>query len=84
MIGVTYHGMNSRDVSPEAQPGDPTDRPLTVDEVAGLLRVSTKTVYRRARLGQLPGAFKVGHQWRIHPAPLMAHLNEQRGAAHAS
>lgn len=37
---------------------------LTADEVARLLRVSTKTVLTLARSGTLPGE-KVGRAWRF-------------------
>ena len=33
---------------------------LTVDEVAALLRVDRKTVYEAVKLGQIPGAFRIG------------------------
>jgi excisionase family DNA binding protein len=37
---------------------------LTVPEVAELLRLSEKTVYRLAQQGELPG-FKAGGSWRF-------------------
>ncbi len=37
---------------------------LTAKEVAKLLRLSRKTVYKLARSGDLPGV-KVGAQWRF-------------------
>ncbi|GKS59166.1 DNA-binding protein [Nitrospira sp.] len=37
---------------------------LTVPEVARLLRVPKSTVYKLARLGQLP-ASKIGKHWRF-------------------
>ena len=42
---------------------------LSVEEVARWLGVTTRTVYRLARKGQLPG-FKVGGQWRFSYAML--------------
>ena len=53
---------------------------LTVEEVAGLLRVSTRTVQRLLAEGQLPGV-RVGRQWRIPRAELLAYL---RGPTRAS
>ena len=38
---------------------------LTLSEVAELLRVSPVTVYRMARKGEVPGAFRLGHRWRF-------------------
>jgi excisionase family DNA binding protein len=38
---------------------------LTVPEVAKLLRVAPMTVWRLARRGQIPGAFRVSHHWRF-------------------
>lgn len=39
------------------------ERMLTVPEVAAVLRKAPFTVRKRARLGQLPGAKKVGRDW---------------------
>jgi excisionase family DNA binding protein len=38
---------------------------LTSKEVAGILRIDEKTVRRRARDGQIPGASRFGRQWRF-------------------
>jgi excisionase family DNA binding protein len=47
-----------------------TDREvLTLEEVADYLRLSTKTISRMARSGQLP-AFKAGNHWRVRRAEL--------------
>lgn len=43
---------------------------LTVGEYALMFRYSQKTVYRRIWAGALPGAVKVGGQWRIDVATL--------------
>jgi len=59
-------------VIPLAQPTDriPADRAagrarfLTVAEVAGILRVSTMTVYRLIKAGNLP-AVRVGKSYRV-------------------
>ena len=42
---------------------------LTLSEAANLLQVSTRTLQRMIRNGQLP-AFKVGGQWRLREAQL--------------
>ena len=44
-------------------------RLLTLAEAANLLQVSTRTLQRMIRGGQLP-AFKVGGQWRLREAQL--------------
>ena len=44
---------------------------LTLDEVAGYLKISKKTVYKLVRSGILP-AFKVGKHWRVPQADLGA------------
>lgn len=44
-------------------------RLLTLSEAANLLQVSTRTLQRMIRNGQLP-AFKVGGQWRLREAQL--------------
>ena len=40
------------------------DEYLTIDQVAGLLKVSSKTIRRLVSRGEIPG-FKVGGQWRF-------------------
>lgn len=44
-------------------------RLLTLSEAAELLQVSTRTLQRMIRNGQLP-AFKVGGQWRLRETQL--------------
>jgi excisionase family DNA binding protein len=48
---------------------------MTVAEVAGVLRVSTMTVYRLVRSGELP-AIRVGKSFRIQQHDLTAYLAE--------
>jgi excisionase family DNA binding protein len=38
---------------------------MTVEEVAEYLRVSISHVQKQARLGNIPGAQKVGYLWRF-------------------
>ena len=38
---------------------------LTAKDVAELMAVHPETVKRLARLGRLPGAYRVGGQWRF-------------------
>jgi len=47
---------------------------LTADEVALLLRKSTKWVYQRA--GDIPGAFKLGGSWFFDKDILLSSLKE--------
>lgn len=42
---------------------------LTLEEVAGYLRLSKKTIYKMARGGELP-AFKAANHWRVRRAEL--------------
>jgi excisionase family DNA binding protein len=42
---------------------------LTLSEAANLLQVSTRTLQRMIRSGELP-AFKVGGQWRVRETQL--------------
>ena len=39
---------------------------MTPHEAMALLRVGRTTMYARLRAGKIPGAVKVGGQWRIH------------------
>lgn len=62
--------MRARGVSDEA----PTEAVLTAEQAAQLLKVSTKTVLRLARGGDLP-AHKVGRSWRFSRAALLGWLD---------
>jgi excisionase family DNA binding protein len=53
-----------------------TERLLTADEVADLLRVSTMTVYRLIRRGELP-AVRVGRNYRVRSGDLDTYLAGQ-------
>jgi excisionase family DNA binding protein len=53
---------------------------LTADEVAALLRVSTKTVLSLARTGALPGE-KVGRAWRFLRSDVLGYVGGQSRAA---
>lgn len=53
------------------------DHLLTAAEVAGRLRVSTMTVYRLIRSGELP-AVRVGRNYRVQVEDLETYLHEQR------
>ena len=52
------------------------DRLLTVDEVAGTMRVSNMTVYRLIKSGQL-AALRVGKNYRIRSSDVDLYLSEQ-------
>jgi excisionase family DNA binding protein len=53
-----------------------TDRLLTAHEVADALRVSTMTIYRLIRRGELP-AVRVGRNYRVREADLYHYLEQQ-------
>ncbi|MFP5328264.1 MAG: helix-turn-helix domain-containing protein [Acidimicrobiia bacterium] len=52
----------------------PSEAVLTAEQAAQLLKVSTKTVLRLARQGELP-AHKVGRSWRFSRAALLGCLD---------
>lgn len=52
------------------------DHLLTADEVAEMLRVSTMTVYRLIRRGELP-AVRVGRSYRVRQQDLDGYLDGQ-------
>ena len=52
---------------------------LTIPEVCELLRLGERTVYTMCRDKKLPGAVKVGNQWRVDREKLLAWLD--RGGA---
>ena len=47
---------------------------ITVREAAELLRLSERSVYDLCRQGRVPGAAKVGGQWRLDEGRLLAWL----------
>jgi excisionase family DNA binding protein len=53
-----------------------SDRLLTAGEVADQLRVSTMTVYRLIRRGDLP-AVRVGRNYRVREGDLTTYLDAQ-------
>jgi excisionase family DNA binding protein len=68
---------------------EPTPTPrstlLTVEEVAGLLKVPVSWVYERTRqrgLNRLPG-FRLGKYWRFREAEVFAWLERQHVGGHA-
>ncbi len=50
---------------------------LTAEEVAELLKLSTKTLLRHSREGQVPG-MKIGRVWRFQRSELLALLGARR------
>lgn len=57
----------------------PQDRVLDAAGAASLLHVSTKTVMKLARAGELPGR-KVGREWRFETAALLDHVAGRHSA----
>jgi excisionase family DNA binding protein len=55
--------VESREVGAEEQ--DHLPAVLTVDEVAGVLRLNRKTVYEAIKRGQLPGTRRIGGTIRV-------------------
>jgi excisionase family DNA binding protein len=54
-------------------------RLLTLSEAAKLLQVSTRTLQRMIRNGELP-AFKVGGQWRVRETQLRQWVESREGS----
>jgi excisionase family DNA binding protein len=54
-------------------------RLLTLSEAANLLQVSTRTLQRMIRKGELP-AFKVGGQWRLRETQLRQWVESREGS----
>ena len=51
---------------------------LTIQEVAGILKCSLKTVQRRIETGELP-VIRDGRMIRVHPADLDRYIRQRRG-----
>ncbi|MGB7949304.1 MAG: helix-turn-helix domain-containing protein [Candidatus Binatia bacterium] len=52
---------------------------LTLAEAANILQVSTRTLQRMIRSGDLP-AFKVGGQWRVRETQLRQWVENRQGS----
>ena len=52
---------------------------LTVRDLAELLRVDEKTIYRMAQRGELPG-FKVSGSWRFEEGDIRAWIESRKSA----
>lgn len=72
------------DATEPADPGLPQSSPsaggiprfLTIAEAAALLRINPKTAYGWALEHRLPGAFRVGAQWRVCRERLLGYVRE--------
>lgn len=53
---------------------------MTLEEVAGYLRLHTSTIYRLARAGIIPGV-KIGGQWRFNQERVDEWLVQQEAAS---
>lgn len=61
-------------VSPKAKVAEVSNKLLTVNEVAKILRVSNMTVYRLVKGQQIP-AIRVGKNYRIKESDVEKYLN---------
>jgi len=59
-----------------ANVGQGERRLMTLDEVAGYLRVHRSTIYRLIKTKQLPGVFKVGADYRVRREALERWVHE--------
>ena len=50
---------------------------LTVPEVAKILRVEQKTIYRAIKRGEVPGVRRIGRSLRVSRRVLMAWLHKE-------
>jgi len=58
-------------------------RLLTLSEAAALLHVSTRTLQRMIRSGELP-ALKVGGQWRVRESQLIQWIEKRESSVAAT
>lgn len=59
------------------------EKALTVKQVAELLNVNERTIYRMAVSGKLPG-FKVADSWRFLPNDIQEWIDEQKAQSVAN
>ncbi len=57
---------------------------LTLPEIAARLKVSVSGLRKVLRRQGIPGAFKVGQQWRFRWATLVAHLSSAKEAGNGT
>lgn len=50
---------------------------LTAGELAALLRIPKRSIYKFAQEGQIPGGFRVGKHWRFHQDVIENWIAEQ-------
>ena len=55
---------------------------ITVREAADLLGIGINKAYDLANTGQLPGAFKLGEQWKVSRSVLEEYLASAGAAPH--
>src|SRR3954468_12522045 len=72
ILGMPYKPRTRGHVMNQNQPSSEV---LTVNEIAGYLRVSETTVWRWCNSGKLP-AFRIGRSWRIRRADLEQHIQQ--------
>ena len=75
LLGQTF-GRSGEDAV-QGSPSLSDDRLLTVGEVAGAMRVSTMTVYRLIKAGDL-GAIRIGRGYRIPQREVERYLRARR------
>lgn len=74
---VEQRGGPPRPIRPD-DPGEHSLRAtLSISDVAWELGVCAETVYRRAKAGELPGAFKIGRTWRVSREPFQRWLSSR-------
>lgn len=57
---------------------------LTLDELAGYIRVSTRTIYRMLDDGELPFAIKIKGSWRFKEGDIVSWLDSHKVGGKAS
>lgn len=62
---------------------DDDNATLTVEDLADILQLNVFTVRRHLRDGVIPGAIKVGRQWRLPRARLREFLDHAQGGTNA-
>lgn len=54
------------------------DEMLTIEDVAGYLKLKPQTIYRWAQSGKLPGA-KIGKEWRFRRSAIESWIDSRLG-----
>jgi excisionase family DNA binding protein len=64
LVNTTHHWIKTVNYQKIAMPASPSDQVMTLEELAGYLKIPKSTLYKLVQEGRVPGQ-KLGKQWRF-------------------